>query len=220
MKEFLPVLKKSPLFSGIEDAEIEAMTDCLGMETRTYQKDELVYRFGDTVESVGLVLSGKVYIVREDFWGNRNLVGMAGPGQTFAESYACTSVPLGVAVLAGEKTQIAFFRVRRVLTTCPNACAFHARLVRNLLTVLAEKSLNLTRKMFHISPKTIRGKLLFRVALGNMDFFTRGLIVLHRAIAGHTLGELIAGLKFFQWVSPPIRSRAREQNSVFSSMPM
>ena len=34
------------------------------------------------------------------------------------------------------------------------------------------------------------------------------------------LGELIAGLKFFQWVSPPIRSRAREQNSVFSSMPM
>ena len=54
MKEFLPVLKKSPLFSGIEEAEIEAMTGCLGAETRTYQKDELVYRFGDTVESPAL----------------------------------------------------------------------------------------------------------------------------------------------------------------------
>ena len=72
----------------------------------------------------------------------------------------------------------------------------------------------------HLDRLPIRGKLLFRVALGNMDFFTRGLIVQHRAVAGHTLGELIAGLKFFQWVSPPIRSRAREQNSVFSSMPM
>ena len=160
MKEFLPALKKSPLFSGIEEAEIEAMTDCLGMETRTYQKDELVYRFGDTVESVGLVLSGKVYIVREDFWGNRNLVGMAGPGQTFAESYACTSVPLGVAVLAGEKAQIAFFRVRRVLTTCPNACAFHARLVRNLLTVLAEKNLHMNEKLTHVTQRTLREKLL------------------------------------------------------------
>ena len=72
----------------------------------------------------------------------------------------------------------------------------------------------------HLDGLPIRGKPLFGVALGNMDFFTRGLIVQHRAVAGHALGELIAGLKFFQWVSPPIRSRAREQNSVFSSMPM
>ena len=72
----------------------------------------------------------------------------------------------------------------------------------------------------HLDGLPIRGKLFFGVALGNMDFFTRGLIVQHRAVAGHALGELIAGLKFFQWGSPPIRSRAREQNSVFSSMPM
>ena len=72
----------------------------------------------------------------------------------------------------------------------------------------------------HLDGLPIRGKLFFGVALGNMDFFTRSLIVQHRAVAGHALGELIAGLKFFQWVSPPIRSRAREQNSVFSSMPM
>ena len=72
----------------------------------------------------------------------------------------------------------------------------------------------------HLDRLPVRGKLLFGVVLGNVDFFTRGLIVQHRAIAGHALGELIAGLKFFQWVSPPIRSRAREQNSVFSSMPM
>ena len=160
MKEFLPVLKKSPLFSGIEEAEIEAMTGCLGAETRTYQKDELVYRFGDTVESVGLVLTGKVYIVHEDFWGNRNLVSVAEPGQTFAESYACTATPLGVAVLAGEKTQVAFFRVRRVLTTCPNACSFHARLVRNLLSTLAEKNLSMNEKLTHVTQRTLREKLL------------------------------------------------------------
>ena len=160
MKDFLPVLKKSALFSGIEEAEIDAMTDCLGMETRAFQKDELVFRFGDAVDSVGLVLAGRVYIVREDFWGNRNLVGTAGPGQTFAESYACTSAPLGVAVLAAEKTQIAFFRVRRVLTTCPNACAFHARLVRNLLTVLAEKNLQMNEKLTHVTQRTLREKLL------------------------------------------------------------
>ena len=66
----------------------------------------------------------------------------------------------------------------------------------------------------HLDRLPIRGKLLFRVALGNMDFFTRGLIVQHRAIAGHALGELIAGLKFFQWVSPPICPPHGERNQI------
>ena len=66
----------------------------------------------------------------------------------------------------------------------------------------------------HLDRLLIRGKLLFFVALGNMDFFTRGLIVQHCAVAGHTLGELIAGLKFFQWVSPPICPPHGERNQI------
>ena len=65
-----------------------------------------------------------------------------------------------MAVLAGEKTQVAFFRVRRVLTTCPNACSFHARLVRNLLSTLAEKNLLMNEKLTHVTQRTLREKLL------------------------------------------------------------
>ena len=66
----------------------------------------------------------------------------------------------------------------------------------------------------HLDGLPIRGKLLFRVALGNMDFFTRGLIVQYRAVAGHALGELIAGLLLFQWVSPPICPPHGERNQI------
>lgn len=160
MDDFLRVCKKSPLFEGIEEAEIKQMTACLGMEVRHFQRDELLYRAGDTVAAIGLVLSGQVYIVREDFWGNRDLVGAAGPGETFAESYACAAAPLAVSVSAGEAVTAAFFDVRRVLTTCRSTCAFHTRLVQNLLSVLAEKNLRMNEKLSHVTQRTLREKLL------------------------------------------------------------
>ena len=47
-----------------------------------------------------------------------------------------------------------------ILATCTNACPFHTRLVRNLLTVCAHKSLQLSQRILHTSSKSIRGRLM------------------------------------------------------------
>ena len=46
------------------------------------------------------------------------------------------------------------------MQTCPGACEYHGRLIRNLLTISAQKNLILSRRIFHTSPKSIRGRLL------------------------------------------------------------
>ena len=43
---------------------------------------------------------------------------------------------------------------------CPSSCRFHARLIRNLLSVIASKNKMLTQKLEHISQRTTREKLL------------------------------------------------------------
>ena len=53
-----------------------------------------------------------------------------------------------------------FLNVGRVLTTCTQACPFHTRLVRNLLTVCAHKNLQLSQRVQHTSSKSIRGRLM------------------------------------------------------------
>ena len=107
MKKYLETIKKSPLFKGIEESEIEAMLGCLSVKARKYARHEFVMRFGDSTEAIGMVLSGSVHIVKEDFWGNRNIVTEIGPGQIFAESYACTpGAALGVSVVAAEAADL------------------------------------------------------------------------------------------------------------------
>ena len=81
MKEFLPVIRSSSLFSGISETELTAMLSCLETREERFPKDTFLLRTGDTAESIGLVLSGSVLVVQEDIWGNRNILSKAGPGQ-------------------------------------------------------------------------------------------------------------------------------------------
>ena len=50
--------------------------------------------------------------------------------------------------------------VKRLLVTCPTACDHHQKLVRNLVSVLANKILIFNDKITHISKRTTREKLL------------------------------------------------------------
>ena len=50
--------------------------------------------------------------------------------------------------------------VKRLLVTCATACDHHQKLVRNLVSVLANKILIFNDKITHISKRTTREKLL------------------------------------------------------------
>lgn len=161
MKKYLPVLQNAPLFSGVSGDEILAMLSCLAATTGDYAKNEFILRRGDRAGAIGLVLAGSVHIIREDFWGNRNILATAAPGQLFAETYACAqSAALAVSVLAAEPATALYLNAQRILTSCSAACAFHARLIRNLLSALAEKNLLMNEKLIHMSQRTTREKLL------------------------------------------------------------
>lgn len=162
-------LTETPLFRGITAQELEDMLACLGTDVRGYEKGEIIYRTGDVVTSLGVVLSGSVLIENDDIWGNTTVLDCVGPGQIFAETYACTpNEPLMVNVAAAEPAQILFLNVGRVLHACSNACGHHTALIHNLLTLSAQKNLNLSRKIFHTSPKTIRGRLLSYLSYQSM----------------------------------------------------
>lgn len=155
------LLANTALFRGTSSLEAEAMLDCLGAMERGYAKGEQIYHSGDYVTDLGMVLSGSTLIQTDDLWGNTTVLDKIGPGQIFAETYACVpGEPLMVDVVAAEESQVLFLNVERVLQICPHTCAHHSKLIRNLLLLSAQKNLNLSRKIFHTASKTIRGRLL------------------------------------------------------------
>ncbi|MDD3410502.1 MAG: Crp/Fnr family transcriptional regulator, partial [Eubacteriales bacterium] len=161
MKEFLPLLQKSPLFAGLDEAELHSLLSCLGAREESFAKETCLLRAGASANTLGLMLSGSALIVQEDFWGHRNLMARVEAGQVFAEAFACApDAVLNVDVVADATCKVLWLNVGRILTTCPAACAYHSQMIRNLLGVLAQKNLRLNEKTMHMARRTTREKLL------------------------------------------------------------
>ena len=169
------ILRNTGLFEGIEDDEMETMLKCLGAFTRRYAKDEFLFRRGDRTECLGVVLTGNVRVVREDWWGNRTVLGDVGAGMPICTEYACTSDPLDVSIVANEPTEVMFLDVGRAANVCNSSCEFHNRLVKNLMRNLAGMSMVMNRRLDQLAKRSTREKICAFLsdqarAAGSSDF--------------------------------------------------
>jgi len=173
----LSAIKKSPLFQGISDEELNLLIKCLSCSFKTFKKGKVVYLAGDLVREIGLVVNGCVHILKNDAWGNSNILTDINEGETFAEAYVCGGIGvLPVSVVAAAESEIMFFDFQRITTVCSSSCIFHTLLIRNMISVFAHKNIMLADKMEHITKRTTKAKLLSYLseqsALSNSGSFT------------------------------------------------
>ena len=151
----------SPLFDGITQEERRDMLSCIGYHIGTFSKGDIVGFEEENVKHVGIVLSGAVDMIKEDFWGNKTMLVRARRDDVFGETFACGSDNLSVVTfLVSEDARILFLPFNRVMHSCTMACRFHHRLIENMVRVIADKNRDLMRKLEIVSKRTIREKLL------------------------------------------------------------
>jgi CRP-like cAMP-binding protein len=161
MEKYLPVIQTCHLFEGIEPSDLPVLLDCLAATRASFEKNSFIFMAGDPARSVGVVLSGRAHILQEDYWGNRSILTWIERGGLFGEAMACAEIPrLPVSVIAAEASDVLLINCGRIVAICPSACPFHARLVKNMVRILANKNVTLTQKIEHLTRRTTREKLL------------------------------------------------------------
>lgn len=161
MKKYLPILQKSPLFFGVEKDDILPMLECLDGTLRICPKGSSVFAEGDRPTHLGVVLEGEVRFTRTDYYGNRSIVAAVKASQVFGETFACAEVQsLPVDIMAAADSILLMIDVRRIISTCCNACTFHNRIIYNLMKQTAAKNLMFHRKLEITSKRTTRDKLM------------------------------------------------------------
>ncbi len=159
-KSYLEILKQVKLFDSITEQELGPMLDCLGSKIKIFQKGDYILSAGDEVNSIGIVISGQVEIVKEDIMGRRTLISSLGQTDIFGEAMACAGIKKSpTSVLAGSRTAICFTDYSRVVTSCTSSCGFHSLLIQNMLKLMAHKNLFLNKKLDYLSLKSMREKL-------------------------------------------------------------
>ena len=161
MKKYIPVLKRTKLFSGVGEEDIASLLSCLGARKKEYKKGEYILREGEHISDIFILVEGKIHIQKDDYWGNRSILSVISVGEMFGEGYAAPeSGALLNDVVAVEDSSVIFFDVKRTLTTCSSACRFHNMIVQNMFFAISDKNRKLVQKLGHMSGRTTRAKLI------------------------------------------------------------
>lgn len=158
MSKYSDVLSKTELFKGIEDAAQAAQN--IGARRCVYEAGEVVIAQGDAAGRVGIVISGNVHIITDDFFGNRNIIASFGSGEMFGEAFACADTEcMPVSAETSERTEILLLDGRALLAPDTDGDGCRARLAYNMIRILAGKNIILSGKLAIMSKRTIRAKL-------------------------------------------------------------
>lgn len=152
---------KIPLFDGISDSQLLMLFGHLLPNIRKYEKDEIIIMEEEQIRYVGIVLEGRVNMIREDLWGETVFITYMKPGELFGETFhIMRQKQSGVTFQAAEKTKVLFLSLNNIMHPCSHNCPFHVHLADNLYDQLGKRNVQFIEKIEVISKPDLRGKIL------------------------------------------------------------
>ena len=114
MKKYFEKYGNIPLFEGISQEDLDILFGCLNAKIMNFEKDRAVFSAGECVKQFGIVLSGQVSIVHNDYYGNRSILSKV--SGTLFKARLCWYQPSGKRLLLPKVN--CFFWIPRFASTC------------------------------------------------------------------------------------------------------
>ena len=154
-------MTKSKIFEGLDEASIKALNFCFKSRLKFIEKNEIIASEADKTDYCIYILSGKAKSVTFNENGVETIINIKGKGDLFGLAEGYMNCPhYKSTLIATEKSTVIFFNRYRFLYPCENRCPRHTILEKNLHKELALDNLELTNKIYTITKRTIREKIL------------------------------------------------------------
>lgn len=159
-KNYLNVLKKAKLFENIGVDELNNMLMCLKPKVASYKNKEYITRAEEQFIGIGIVIHGEAIVAKETLSGDRTIMTKLNEGNMFGEMIAFSKMDKWhVTVIATTDCTVLFFPSDRIVENCPKMCIGHKLLIQNMLKIVSQKAIGLSRKIEYLSMKSIRNKI-------------------------------------------------------------
>ncbi|MBO5955107.1 MAG: Crp/Fnr family transcriptional regulator [Clostridia bacterium] len=155
------LLKNTKIFASASEFECQAMMFCFKTRFKIFAKHSHIIKQGESMEDLVLILKGGAIVENIDHMGDISILMRLHSGDVYGleDAYAGDDVYKD-SVIATEKTMVMFMNKHRVLNPCANRCRRHDIVVKHIMQMVAQNSIQLLDKLTHMSKKTIRDKLL------------------------------------------------------------
>ena len=161
MKEIPEILKKSMLFRGISDNDIESLMGQLEMHIKHLEKDEMWAYEGEPVKEIGVILEGELSVCKTATGGHENLVQKIGRKAVAGIEFVSTkhgTCPYDIR--ANEETTIYQFKWSYIENYGAIPEKLRISILKNLLMIVSHENIRKTNKIDILMQKGIRDKVM------------------------------------------------------------
>lgn len=157
------------LFDGIDDKNTKRMIECFNIRRQSFTPGETVCDFSKNSDTIGIIMSGNVSLIRNDPGGNRVVLEDLSENDVFGEMIAFSeNSDRGVYAVCEKKCEVAFMMYEHIAKRCQNACRCHTVAVENMFRVVTQKTQRLSERIEILSNRSIREKLLCLFSMYSM----------------------------------------------------
>lgn len=148
---------KNPVIKGITEKEWQEMKEAGCLRKACFKKNEVIFRIGEMIHEIGMILQGSAHIQTVDPLGNLSILSDVEEGEVFGETYAFCREPLMVEVVAAKDTSLLFLDVEALQE---GDISWKKKIKENMLQISLGKNLLLSQRIFCTTPKTVRERVL------------------------------------------------------------
>ena len=159
--ENIDFLMKLPIFYNLKKEEIINILKFFNYSKEDFEKNNFIFEIGKPISKIGIILSGEINIIKEDFWGNRNILNKFKSGEIFGEVFALAKVsPNNILVETSQNSKILFLDLANFSIDNENNSNEILKFLSNIFKISLKKNILFTEKLEHITKKTIREKII------------------------------------------------------------
>ena len=158
--EKLEFLKKLPIFFNLKDEEIISVLKFFKYYEESFKKNDFIFEIEKKIDKIGIIISGEINIIKEDFWGNRNILNKFKEGEIFGEVFALSKASSNIMAEASQDCKILFLDLKDFSIENKENSKEITKFLSNIFKISLKKNILFKEKLEHISKKSIREKII------------------------------------------------------------
>lgn len=169
MTDYIDIIIKTNLFENIDKKEIPNILENFKSQKKSCDKGNIIIDAGDKVESIYIILNGKIEISKEYDDTRKNIVNILESGEIFAEAIALSTNKISpITAVSLSKSELIKINVKNIFDN--NLKNNKNIFIENLLKIISDKNKFLSIKNDILSQKSLRSKIiLYLKYMSNMQ---------------------------------------------------
>ena len=147
------------LFSNISEKNVDKLLYILEANTYNFKKDTTILSTIKRENIIGIVMSGYIQIIKDDYNGNRTIIEEFFENDIFGSMFSNISNN-DYSIVTKEDSKIIIIDYDRIIECTQNNISFYNKFIQNLLQIVFQKINEKNNRIEILTEKTIRNKLL------------------------------------------------------------